>query len=467
MSAPTERSEARDRRDRTIGKSFPDPTPPKETSAAQTGTSVSTAVANAFLQNPSENTPWGSTSVTPTGNYGWTDPYTGQTYDIPTFTRNTTLSPSGQATKNQTDAAQLNLGKLANQQSGFLLDYMGQPFDPNMNYTWDTSQATPESRRWVEYTPDQIRAMTPAGGGGGGGGGSGFTAGTFNPSKTYDQWAAQFMNDFGPRGRGGGGSPGYFPDRAAYDAFVADEKAKWQDAERARYTDWQMKGGGGSSAGGAGTYTGPGGYWDVTPGTGGKWVGTPKTGSDRLVDWASLGNDDYEESRKRVEEALFSRLEPRIARDREALETRLANQGIGLGSDLYRQGVDEFARQSTDARMQAILAGGQEQSRLFGMDQARVATNNAVRGQQIQEALVRRNQPLNEIMALLSGSQINLPQFMGANMPTIPTTDNAGIIANYDNMQMQKAQMENQATQSILGGLFGLGGKLLGTKFWA
>ena len=76
-----------------MGKSVPEPTPPKETSAAQTGTSVSTAVANAFLQNPSENTPWGSTAVNPTGTYGWTDPYTGQTYNIPTFTRTTTLLP--------------------------------------------------------------------------------------------------------------------------------------------------------------------------------------------------------------------------------------------------------------------------------------------------------------------------------------------------------------------------------------
>lgn len=462
MSAPRNFSEARDRRDRTIGKSFPDPTPPKETSAAQTGTSVSTAVANAFLQNPSENTPWGSTSVTPTGNYGWTDPYTNQTYNIPTFTRNTTLTPSGQATKDQTDAAQLNLGKLANQQSSFLLDYMGQPFDPNTNYSWDSSQATPESRRWVEYTPDQIKAMSTQTGGGG----SGFTAGAFNPSKTYEQWAADFSANQHGGTRGGNGAAPLYPDRPLYDAFVADERSKFDTSERARYTDWQMNGGGGG-AGGASAYSGPGGYWDVMPGSSGKWIGTPKTGSDRLVDWASLGNDDYEESRKRVEEALFSRLEPRIARDRDALETRLANQGIGLGSDLYKQGVDEFARQSTDARMQTILAGGQEQSRLFGMDQARVATNNAVRGQQIQEALVRRNQPLNEIMALLSGSQINLPQFMGANMPTIPTTDNAGIVGNYDNMQMQKAQMENQATGQILGGLFGLGGKLIGSKFWA
>ena len=82
--------------------SKPDPpTPPNPiaTAAAQTGTNVSTAVANAFLNNVNQNTPDGSLSYDVTGNHAWTDPSTGQTYKIPTFTATQTLSPTGQQLK--------------------------------------------------------------------------------------------------------------------------------------------------------------------------------------------------------------------------------------------------------------------------------------------------------------------------------------------------------------------------------
>lgn len=420
-----------------------------------------------MLGNISENTPYGSTKVSATGNYGWTDPYTNQTYNIPTFTRDTTFSPQGQAINDQNMAAQLNLGKMANQQSSMLLDFFSKPFDPNMDYTFDSSQATGDQRTWRDYTPQQMQGMAASGGGASG---SGFKAGSFNPSMNFDQWTQKGYQDWSNARTGdssSGSSYAFAPTQKAYDEFVAGERSTFDKAERDRYTDWAMKNGqGGGGGGGQAGYTGAGGYWETTPGSPGKWVATAKTGSDRLQDWTALGNDDYEESRKRVEEALYSRLNPSLERDREALETKLANQGIMLGSDLYRQGVDEFTRQSNDARMQTVLAGGQEQSRLFGMDTTRAGFNNTLRQQQFQEALAKRNQPLNEIIGLLSGSQVQMPQFMGANMPTIPTTDNAGIIQNYDSQKLQAAQMENQATQSILGGLFGLGGKLIGTKFW-
>lgn len=84
----------------------------------------------------------------------------------------------------------------------------------------------------------------------------------------------------------------------------------------------------------------------------------------------SIGANDFSEDRQRVEEALFSRLNPQLDRDRSALETRLANQGIAVGSRAYGDSIDELNRSATDARLQTVLAGGQEQSRLFGLDQA-------------------------------------------------------------------------------------------------
>ena len=109
--------------------SKPDPTPPKETSAAQTGTSVSTAIANAFLTNANEYTPDGSKTFDQTGSYSYSDPYTGQSYTVPRFTMNQTLSPQQQAIKGQQDAASMNLATLGNNLSGSLGKQLTGNFD--------------------------------------------------------------------------------------------------------------------------------------------------------------------------------------------------------------------------------------------------------------------------------------------------------------------------------------------------
>jgi hypothetical protein len=103
-----------------MGKSAPAPTPPRETSAASTGTNISTAIANAFLTNMNETGPDGSKTFDQTGSTTITDPYTGKTYNIPRFSVTTTLSPEQQAIKAKQDAASLNLSTLGENLSGQL-----------------------------------------------------------------------------------------------------------------------------------------------------------------------------------------------------------------------------------------------------------------------------------------------------------------------------------------------------------
>lgn len=98
----------------------PKPTDPKLTSAAATGTNVSTAIANAYMQNMNEVTPDGTKTFNQTGTRQVKDPYTGQTYDVPTFGVTQTLSPQQQAIKNQNDRASLNLSTLGADLSGSL-----------------------------------------------------------------------------------------------------------------------------------------------------------------------------------------------------------------------------------------------------------------------------------------------------------------------------------------------------------
>lgn len=258
-----------------MGKSAPKPTPPKETSAAQTGTSVSTAIANAFLQNMDETGPDGSKTFKQTGDYTFTDPYTNKTYTIPRFTVNQTLSPQQQAIKGQQDRASLNLATL-----------------------------------------------------------------------------------------------------------------------------------------GA----------DLSKSLGGQ-----------LTDNFKIDNATTE---KRLFDLGRKRLDPMFAENDEALRSRLANQGIKVGSEAYRREMRSLGQQKNDAYTQLLL--------------------NA-RGQATQELLAEDNQRINQISALLSGGQVSQPQFLtGSGVKGITPTDNGAIIANNDRARMNSWAQGQAATGSLLSGLGGL-----------
>ena len=105
----------------------PAPPDPVATARASTGTNVSTAIANAYLNNVNQVTPQGSLNYNTTGNYSWTDPTTQQTYQIPTFTATQTLSPQQQAIQGQQEATQYNLAGMANAQSGRIAGHLSNP----------------------------------------------------------------------------------------------------------------------------------------------------------------------------------------------------------------------------------------------------------------------------------------------------------------------------------------------------
>lgn len=259
-----------------MGKNAPTPPDPKETASASTGTNIGTAIANATMGNVNQVTPDGTLTYNQTGSTQWTDPYTGQSYTIPTYTATQTLSAAQQAIKNEQNRAQQNLAGLAADQSIFLRDYLSKPFD--------------------------------------------------------------------------------------------------------------------------------------------------------------LSNEATE---ARLMELGRTRLDPILAQRREAEEARLANQGVRLGSTGYDRAMTNVLQGENDAYNQLLLQG---------------------RAQAVQEALTERNQPLNEIAAIMSGSQVSLPNFVNTSMPSIPTTDVGGLINENYNQRLGIWEREQQQTQQILGGLFGLAG---------
>jgi len=210
------------------------------------------------------------------------------------------------------------------------------------------------------------------------------------------------------------------------------------------------------------------------------------------------GADDYGADRQRVEEALYGRLNPQLAKERGNIEQRLADQGIRYGSQAYTSAMDDYSRQANDARLAVTAQGGEEQQRLFNMglgagsfanaaqnqqfgqnaqqagfynqglaqqlaqQQSGFNAQNAARNQWMQEQYQQRNQPLNEISAMMSGSQMQQPNWINSPGSQIANTDIGGLINQNFAQQSQNYQSANQNWQSTMGGLLGLGGSLGG-----
>lgn len=100
---------------------------PDKTAAAQSGMNRDTALTTQAINMVNQVTPDGNLTYSQNGNSSFVDSK-GKTVYTPTYTATTTLSPQQQAIKAQTDAASLNLGKLANQQSAAISDQLSKPF---------------------------------------------------------------------------------------------------------------------------------------------------------------------------------------------------------------------------------------------------------------------------------------------------------------------------------------------------
>lgn len=145
-----------------------------------------------------------------------------------------------------------------------------------------------------------------------------------------------------------------------------------------------------------------------------------------------------------AQEAILSRLNPQLSQQEEALRTRLANQGITLGSDAYNREMMAQGQRANDLTMQAALQG-------INLDQAN-------RSAALQEQAYLQDRPLNLINALRTGNQVQAPQFQQfAQQATTAGPD----LLNAANAQYGAAvdatNARNAQTSGLLGGLFGVG----------
>jgi hypothetical protein len=170
---------------------------------------------------------------------------------------------------------------------------------------------------------------------------------------------------------------------------------------------------------------------------------------------------DLDAERTKTEQALLARLSPQLERQRAALETKLANQGIASGSEAWKAALDDLGRQENDLRLGITAQGGEELSRLFGLKQAEAQFANAARAQGLQERAYLTNTPINQISALLSGTQVSLPQAtLAPPQVNVQPADYQGQVNSNYQGQMAAYNAQRSANAATMGSLFGLGGAL-------
>jgi hypothetical protein len=468
----------------------PTPPNPTATAAAQTGTNVSTAIANSYLGNTNQVTPQGSLNFTTGDNFTYTDPTTGQTFSIPRWTATQTLTPQGQQTLEQQQQAQGNLAGIANQQSGAIQNLLGTPFNPTQGNPGNPG--TWNAQAYLNANPDVAAAAR-------------------NSGADPLTFALQHYQQFGQsEGR-----------NALFGATGATAPAPAM-GDMSRFN--QIGNPQSSFSGG-----GPIGFGY---GSGGDIASTFNPNTAGQIQTGYGPSDNFSADRQRVEQSMFERVNPQIQQDESRLRQQLADQGIRYGQSAYANAYDPFNKGVTDTRLGIVAAGGQEQQRMNQMAQQLAQFQNAAqqqgyaqqqglanfwnqaqqqregqnaarsafynqaqgqlfgqsaqqagfynqalaqqlgqassifnaqnqqRNQALQEAYQQRNQPINEISALLSGSQVQAPQFINAQRNTIPTTDVAGLINQNFAQQNDIFKTQTGTWNDIIGGVLGGAGRI-------
>jgi hypothetical protein len=220
------------------------------------------------------------------------------------------------------------------------------------------------------------------------------------------------------------------------------------------------------------------------------------------------------------QQAIMSRLQPQLTQNENATRQRLANQGLVTGGEAYENEMRTMGQNRNDLELQAAAQGinldammnqqgfGQAQAQgQFGneaqLNQFQSALQNAGMGntalqqdyqnqlagqtaqnaaaaqnynqqlgmaqfgntaqqQSLDQQLALRNQPLNQITGLMSGSQIQMPQFQGyqgANIAAAPIYQ--GVQDTFQG-QMDQYGIRQQAKNNLTSGLMSLGGSAAG-----
>ena len=360
----------------------PKPADPVDVGRAQTGSNVSTAIAQQQLNNINQNTPYGSLTYENTGTYQYTDPSTGQTYTLPLTTANVELTPEQQQIFDTNQGTQQNMADAGLMLSGNLGDTYNKPLDTSGLDDWgDFSSINPNTARGpgghafrgnkvlgsTDVNKQWVRAINP----------QKYTK-HVDPGDIRQEYDAggpitRSVQGGGPRARTAGKER--IADAGGIQRGFADAGGIQRGIANAGPIERGF-----ADAGPMQKSVDPRGNFARRAEGGIQQIQNRRVGDAGNIQ-RSYGSD-FSSDRQRVEESLLGRLDESFNKDRTRLETRLANQGIRVGSQAYTDAMQELERNRGDARFNALHAGGQEQSRLTGLERDRAVFGNQAQAQQ-------------------------------------------------------------------------------------
>jgi len=145
------------------------------------------------------------------------------------------------------------------------------------------------------------------------------------------------------------------------------------------------------------------------------------------------------------QDAYMQRLAPQLEQGREQLQQQMANKGIDIGSEAYDRAMMQQQQRENDLLLGATTQG-------FGVGQQ-------ARQSALQEQAYLRNEPLNTLSAVRTGSQVTGPQFVNsAQQATTAGPDLLGAAQQGYNAQMGAYNAQQAGQNSMTSGLMGLAG---------
>jgi hypothetical protein len=141
-------------------------------------------------------------------------------------------------------------------------------------------------------------------------------------------------------------------------------------------------------------------------------------------------------------DSIMRRLQPTIQMEQKQFDAQMANQGIPIGSEAYANAKRMFDERQNDKLNSAIIQGTQ--------------TGLQARQQGFGELGYIRNEPINTLSAIRSGSQVTNPNFV--TTPAGP--DYLSAAQSGYNADLAASNARNAASNSFTSGLMSLGGTL-------
>jgi hypothetical protein len=147
-----------------------------------------------------------------------------------------------------------------------------------------------------------------------------------------------------------------------------------------------------------------------------------------------------------MQESVMRRLQPQIQQGREGLQAQLANQGIAPGTEAYNRAMTLQNQKENDMLTSAVIQG--------------TNTGLVANQQQFGQLGYMRNEPINTLNAVRTGSQVSSPSYI-SNVPQQATTqgvDYLGAAQMQQNAAQAQANAANASSNNLTSGLMGLGG---------